>query len=223
MTVLLQQCLFFLVVVLCLHGVSGDCTECSRGKYTDVLGSTECKICPTHTNTSSSQIAATSVEQCICQGLYGIVLENPPVCEVCEVGQEVLDNQCQACSNSHVRDADDLTCRLCPNHTTPAANNGSCLCNNGYSPGLTKHEPCIKDQQQLDVIDVLHASSVGSDLLTILKDVNLPPGATVRVVLHGNHTINPIILRRGIDQWYPVNIAPMHFKDNVYNVYNVTL
>lgn len=121
---------------------SAICIQCDGGKYSDNLGSTECKACPFN---STSPSASEELLDCVCDpGFQGNAVDTCTICQenhFCTGGE--VQNICKPHSRSNNGSKFESDCKCIPGYFL---NSTDSLCHacpvNTYCSGDTEFEQC---------------------------------------------------------------------------------
>ena len=215
-------------------GIGPASCQCTAGSYRLTAEDENCKECPIG-RTSPPGMIGNMQDVCSCsksKGYYSTMFG----CLLCEGGHELNENIPEDCQSM------DCVCLPCGKGKYRAAGyEGYCVdCEDGKfssSVGSLKCNDCTGTVSQnydecvlpavLDPPKIMHHSTVvvfdhfedNTLVKTILGSVHPPDwksGDTVRIYENGTRNLNPVVFVYNDAKWSPININPIHNRDNVY-------
>ena len=220
-------------------GIELSSCQCAAGFYRSTATSGSCMECPTG-RTSAWGMIGNMKDVCSCDESKGYYATRFG-CALCEGGLELNENipedcqdmscLCPACGKGKYRATGyEGSCVDCE-YGKFSSSDGSLKCNNCTGTISQNNDECVLPEiispAVLDPPKIMHHSTIvvfdhfeqNTLVKTILGSVDLSDwksGDTVRIYENGTRNLNPVVFVYNDAKWSPININPIHNRDNVY-------
>jgi len=198
---------------------AAGCTACAAGKYVETGGDyDECVDCQAGKYRNTDQVMTTCN---YCEtGKYSVA--GSAECSVCGAGQGLQNGICTDCAAGTFSDGIVVGCRDCgPGEYAPTPGSDACdPCEFGgvssdRSNCILRQPPKILSGENKVVFMHFKAETTVKSILAQVSPQNWQNGDTVTIYENGARGLNPLVFVYNTD-WSPVNIDPIHHRDNVY-------
>jgi len=196
-----------------------SCNKCPSNTFLDMVGSDKAADCTSCPNNMISNMGSKYESDCKCAS--GM---NPTSigCSLCAAGKFLENGMCTDCEAGKFSDGIVIRCSDCgPGKYAPNTNSTNCdLCELGQVSEdrseceLLQHPKILSGENRIVFMHFKAETTVKSILATV-DPPNWQNGDTVTIYENGARGLNPLVFVYNTD-WSPVNIDPIHHRDNVY-------
>ena len=214
------------------------CEPCVANSYSTTVGATSSWYCDWCPDATTSEAGSTI---CVCGDGFAMSADNECIvkicasgprgdegarCEPCPKGKYASETgtDCEECAAGKFREfeSDEVECSSCPPGTyAPDPKTAKCeTCNDGVVSDdrikcIVIATPKILNGQTRIVFDHFKLATSVKSILQTASPLEWMNGDSLAIYENGTRGLNPTTLVFN-DIWSPVNIDPIHYRDNVY-------